>query len=503
MGDTDDSGKGRHFKSRFIQPGVAGYPGQFGNVLITKESLDKFIDTMVGVPVIINHKDINKNNADDLRVGVVNSVWYDEKDGWYWCDGIIWDETAQNLITDKNWSVSCSYDVKTADDKGGSENNIKYDMEFLDGVFTHLALVNNPRYERANIVLNSKDAITEQFTDIFFEALAEVIVENSLGESVNNDKWVTIKGNHILIKDGETLSDAFKRHTGASFGKGNKYTQKDTHIASSLYNDILQKVKTDNQKNITAQDIINSAVSSLKYSPEEIKAKIEEADSYNEGIKDKGLETYLKYSDGEGVYKRERAELHKKIIKEIFANAENAKPKDGQKPTFMILGGRGGSGKSKFDGLVYDKDNYIVLDADAIKEKLPEYRGYNAFEVHEESSDILKQALAAARKEGLNVVLDGTMKTLSSTENKIKDFADSGYDIEMYYMHLPREKAAERAIGRFMGNNGRYVPLNVLLDMKHNEENFDKLKKYASKWAFYNNDVERKEDPPILVDKNF
>jgi hypothetical protein len=95
------------------------------------------------------------------------------------------------------------------------------------------------------------------------------------------------------------------------------------------------------------------------------------------------------------------------------------------------------------------------------------------------------------------------MKTLSSTENKIKDFARNGYDVEMYYMHLPREKAAERAIGRFMGNNGRYVPLNVLLDMKHNEENFDKLKKYASKWAFYNNDVERKEDPPILVDKNF
>ena len=29
-------------------------------------------------------------------------------------------------------------------------------MEFLDGVFTHLALANNPRYERANIVFNSK-----------------------------------------------------------------------------------------------------------------------------------------------------------------------------------------------------------------------------------------------------------------------------------------------------------------------------------------------------------
>lgn len=148
---------------------------------------------MVGVPVIINHKDLTDKNVDDERVGVVNSVWYDNKDGWYWCDGIIWNETAQNLITDKNWSVSCSYDVKTANDEGGSENNIKYDMEFLDGVFTHLALVNNPRYERANIVFNSKTEIV-------------------------NDKWITIhpngedgKGRHLLLKDGETPKEAIER----------------------------------------------------------------------------------------------------------------------------------------------------------------------------------------------------------------------------------------------------------------------------------------------------
>lgn len=184
---------------------------------------------MVGVPVIINHKDLNTDNVDDERVGVVNSVWYDERDGWYWCDGIIWDETAQNLITDKNWSVSCSYNVKTANDEGGSENNIKYDMEFLDGVFTHLALVDNPRYERANIVFNSKDNFAEQFTDIFFEALAEVIVENRLGESVNNDKWITIhpngedaKGKHLLLKDGESPKEAIKR----TYGGNNKEPKK-------------------------------------------------------------------------------------------------------------------------------------------------------------------------------------------------------------------------------------------------------------------------------------
>ena len=120
---------------------------------------------MIGVPVIINHKDITAQNADDERVGVVFNVWFDDKDGWYWCDGVIWDKTAQNLITDKGWSVSCSYDVKLADDAGGTENNIPYDIEFLDGVFTHLAIVDNPRYERANIVFNSKTVVTNATED--------------------------------------------------------------------------------------------------------------------------------------------------------------------------------------------------------------------------------------------------------------------------------------------------------------------------------------------------
>lgn len=66
---------------------------------------------------------------------------------------------AQNLIK-KGWSVSCSYDY-TESAEGGTENNIPYDIEFLDGEFTHLAIVNDPRYERANIVFNCKTVIND------------------------------------------------------------------------------------------------------------------------------------------------------------------------------------------------------------------------------------------------------------------------------------------------------------------------------------------------------
>ena len=83
-------------------------------------------------------------------------------------------------------------------DEGGSENNIKYDMEFLDGVFTHLALVNNPRYERANIVFNSK---TEFVKD------NKMDIENEKNEK---GRWVTIKGTHVFIPEGKTIEDVIE-----------------------------------------------------------------------------------------------------------------------------------------------------------------------------------------------------------------------------------------------------------------------------------------------------
>lgn len=152
---VEAKGKGRKFVSRFIEPGVAHYE-EFGDVLITKETLDRFINTMVGCPVIIQHKDIDDENVDKERVGVISNVWFNEFDGWYYCDGIIWDKQAIDLIKNQEWSVSCTYDFDS-DKLEKTHNGKKIDMEFTGGEFLHLALVPNPRYERANIVMNAKD----------------------------------------------------------------------------------------------------------------------------------------------------------------------------------------------------------------------------------------------------------------------------------------------------------------------------------------------------------
>lgn len=153
-------GKGRKFVSRFIEAGVAHYQ-DFGDVLITKETLDRFIHTMVGCPVIIQHKEITDKNADKERVGVVSNVFYNNADGWYYCEGIIWNKQAIDLVKNQGWNVSCTYDF-VSDNQEKTHNGKKINMEFIDGNFLHLALVPNPRYERANIVINSKDEETQK-----------------------------------------------------------------------------------------------------------------------------------------------------------------------------------------------------------------------------------------------------------------------------------------------------------------------------------------------------
>lgn len=150
LGEGDN--KGRPFKSRFLQAGLVKY--DFGVCLLQKESIDKFIDTFRGCPVVINHKD-NITEAD--KVGVINNIWFSEQDGWFWCDGVLTDEEAVKLIEDKEYNVSCQYAITdySVNREGKLHNGNPYDKEILDGLFEHLAIVENPRYEGAYIAVNA------------------------------------------------------------------------------------------------------------------------------------------------------------------------------------------------------------------------------------------------------------------------------------------------------------------------------------------------------------
>ena len=147
----EGSEKGRPFKSRFLQAGLVKY--DFGVCLLQKETIDKFIDTFKGCPVIINHKD---SITESDKVGVVNNIWFSDKDGWYWCDGVLTDDKAVKLV-ESGYNVSCQYAIidYSINNDGKLHNGNPYDKEILNGLFEHLAIVDNPRYEGAYIAVNA------------------------------------------------------------------------------------------------------------------------------------------------------------------------------------------------------------------------------------------------------------------------------------------------------------------------------------------------------------
>lgn len=152
--DDNTGGKGKYFRARILQAGLVKY--SFGVCLLEKDTIDKFIYGFVGCPVIIDHKDITNENAKDERVGVISKVWFNETDGWFWVEGVIFDEKAISLIND-GYNVSCQYEISEYANNVGKKlhNGNPFDKVILNGKPEHLAIVKNPRYENAMIAVNA------------------------------------------------------------------------------------------------------------------------------------------------------------------------------------------------------------------------------------------------------------------------------------------------------------------------------------------------------------
>ena len=159
----------KRYKTNFIEPGIVSYESEGeGVLLVTKESLDKMANTFIGMPVFNEiHKDIDpelayrfreagESEKRDLADGIVADVMYNPESGWYDAVMLVWDEETIENIENKNYSVSCAYDIKEVDNTPGTWHNSPYDAKLIDGEYIHLAVVNNPRYEGAKIIKNSK-----------------------------------------------------------------------------------------------------------------------------------------------------------------------------------------------------------------------------------------------------------------------------------------------------------------------------------------------------------
>lgn len=129
-----------------LQAGLCGYSNE--TILLSQDAMSRMAPSFNGKPVYILHQDVEFDTMKQEAVGYVADTWL-AGDGWLWSRIIITDDEAHKVIAD-GYSVSNAYNP-TEFKGGGMHHNIPYTREILNGEFTHLALVPDPRYEDAKV----------------------------------------------------------------------------------------------------------------------------------------------------------------------------------------------------------------------------------------------------------------------------------------------------------------------------------------------------------------
>jgi len=210
-----------------------------------------------------------------------------------------------------------------------------------------------------------------------------------------------------------------------------------------------------------------------------------------------------------------RAKLHAAIIEEMLPDDTKAKP--GETPQAVLLIGPPGAGKSVAGKPLVEKlgFKFANINNDDVKAALPEYKGWNAAIVHEESAQVVEHGLMPKGTAGKHhMLLDGVGKNAEKMTEIARNLQKNGYDVHLVHVTIPTTKTTERAWRRFAGNAfgekepgkepGRYVPLDYIAFSVAQKptDTFTKLRDSGipKSWLSVSNDVPR-GTAPITLDK--
>lgn len=182
-------------------------------------------------------------------------------------------------------------------------------------------------------------------------------------------------------------------------------------------------------------------------------------------------DTKRMHTNEAGEYTEARQELHKRIIADMTGKTVCI---DRGQPIAILTGGAPGSGKSTFLNKYapFLKSEYIwKIDADAVREYLPEYQGWNSKSTHQETRDIVNELITSFDTPCKHDLLyDGTMSNAAKYIPLIRRLKTMGYLVFIAYMEVPKAISVERAMSRYKNNKGgktkygRYVPMEVIDD---------------------------------------
>jgi len=170
------------------------------------------------------------------------------------------------------------------------------------------------------------------------------------------------------------------------------------------------------------------------------------------------------HRDANGNWTAERQKMHDGIVQD---HLKGKTPVDN--PVSYMTGGGPASGKSHAMKQFDMPENTVVIDSDAIKGKLPEYKSMMdakdpraAAYVHEESSYLSKRILKEASEQKYNTMLDGTGdSSIDGLRSKTETMRKGGRKVEANYVTVDTEVAVARNLQR-AEKTGRYVPESVV-----------------------------------------
>jgi adenylate kinase family enzyme len=235
---------------------------------------------------------------------------------------------------------------------------------------------------------------------------------------------------------------------------------------------------------------------------------VKEAERLVQAARDAGATTGNLHWDpdaagGKGDFTDARKKVHAEIAGHVLNPAAAARP--GERPQVSFVLGPPGSGKTSMGrpaaraAMGLPQDRTTTLDPDEVKMSLPEYRGWNAALVHDESAEVFDRLLEKAVADRHHVVFDTTGRSEEFMKGMLDKFAKAGYDAHLVHTHLSGEESARRAVGRFVGQafkdspdpekRGRYVPVGFIAEHidGHPQRVYDKLREdpRVKSWVSY------------------
>ncbi len=134
-------------------------------------------------------------------------------------------------------------------------------------------------------------------------------------------------------------------------------------------------------------------------------------------------------------------------------------------PVSVFMAGSPGAGKTEFSKRLLERfgKDVVRIDADEIRDMLPQYLGGNAYLFQRATSFGMEKLYDYVLDKGLNVIVDGTLRNYEKVKSNIERSNVHGRKVEIFYVYQDPETAWDFTRKREVVE-GRNIPRMAFID---------------------------------------